>query len=141
MWSLNKYSTFPNHIFDKLHKYSTAWLLQYFVSFSRFQRYLREVISSIRDSQSFSVWIEQHFETLFCSKKFIKPPSFSNFKSVYFSELLYNFFLARIVQVTFAAKQQMKINHEPYSRSTFEFPSRVNLSVPSLYCIARTLGK
>ena len=26
-------------------------------------------------------------------------------------------------------------------RSTFEFPSRVNLSVPSLYCIARTLGK
>ena len=27
------------------------------------------------------------------------------------------------------------------SRSTFEFPSRVNLSAPSLYCIARTLGK
>ena len=26
-------------------------------------------------------------------------------------------------------------------RSTFEFPSRVNLSGPSLYCIARTLGK
>ena len=32
---------------------------------------------------------------------------------------------------------------DPYtsSRSTFEFPSRVNLSGPSLYCIARTLGK
>ena len=27
------------------------------------------------------------------------------------------------------------------SRSTFEFPSRVNLSGPSLYCIAQTLGK
>ena len=27
------------------------------------------------------------------------------------------------------------------SRSTFEFPSRVNLSGPRLYCIARTLGK
>ena len=27
------------------------------------------------------------------------------------------------------------------SRSTFEFPSRANLSGPSLYCIARTLGK
>ena len=27
------------------------------------------------------------------------------------------------------------------SRSTFEFPSRVNLSGPSLYCIARTSGK
>jgi len=27
------------------------------------------------------------------------------------------------------------------SRSTFEFPSRVNLSDPSLYCIARTWGK
>ena len=27
------------------------------------------------------------------------------------------------------------------SRSTFEFPSRVNLSGPSLYCIARTLSK
>ena len=27
------------------------------------------------------------------------------------------------------------------SRSTFEFPSRVNFSGPSLYCIARTLGK
>ena len=27
------------------------------------------------------------------------------------------------------------------SRSTFEFPSRVNFSVPSLYCIAWTLGK
>ena len=26
------------------------------------------------------------------------------------------------------------------SRSTFEFTSRVNLSGPSLYCIARTLG-
>ena len=27
------------------------------------------------------------------------------------------------------------------SRSSFKFPSRVNLSAPSLYCIARTLGK
>ena len=27
------------------------------------------------------------------------------------------------------------------SRSAFEFPSRVNLSCPSLYGIARTLGK
>ena len=27
------------------------------------------------------------------------------------------------------------------SRSTFEFSSRVNLSGPSLYCIAQTLGK
>ena len=27
------------------------------------------------------------------------------------------------------------------SRSTFEFPSRVNLSGPCLYCIVRTLGK
>ena len=27
------------------------------------------------------------------------------------------------------------------SRSTFEFPSRVNLSGPSLYCIAQTLIK
>ena len=27
------------------------------------------------------------------------------------------------------------------SRSTFEFPSRVNFSGPSLHCIARTLGK
>ena len=27
------------------------------------------------------------------------------------------------------------------SRSTFEFPSRVNLSGPSLYCIARTLNR
>ena len=27
------------------------------------------------------------------------------------------------------------------SRSTFEFPIRVNLSSPNLYCIARTLGK
>ena len=27
------------------------------------------------------------------------------------------------------------------SHSTFAFPSRVNLSCPSLYCIARTLGK
>ena len=27
------------------------------------------------------------------------------------------------------------------SRSTFEFPSRVNSSGPSLYCIARSLGK
>ena len=26
------------------------------------------------------------------------------------------------------------------SRSTLEFPSRVNFSVPSLYCIAQTLG-
>ena len=29
----------------------------------------------------------------------------------------------------------------PGSRSTFEFPSRVNLSGPSLYCIVQTLGK
>ena len=27
------------------------------------------------------------------------------------------------------------------SRSTFKFPSQVNLSGPSLYCVARTLGK
>ena len=27
------------------------------------------------------------------------------------------------------------------SRSTFEFPSRINLSGPRFYCIARTLGK
>ena len=27
------------------------------------------------------------------------------------------------------------------SRSTFVFPSRVNFSGPSLYCIAQTLGK
>ena len=27
------------------------------------------------------------------------------------------------------------------SRSTFEFPSRVNLSGPSLYCVVKTLGK
>ena len=31
--------------------------------------------------------------------------------------------------------------HITGSRSTFEFQSRVNLSGPSLYCIARTLGK
>ena len=39
-----------------------------------------------------------------------------------------------------------KLNHfslckNTGSRSTFEFPSRVNLSGPSLYCIARTMGK
>ena len=33
-----------------------------------------------------------------------------------------------------------KITHTTGSRSTFEFPSRVNLFSPSLYCIARTLG-
>ena len=33
------------------------------------------------------------------------------------------------------------IVYKHVQRSTFEFPNRVNLSGPSLYCIARTLGK
>ena len=57
------------------------------------------------------------------------------------------YLLEQTVQYTHTnnIKQNRRVRHmnNPLtgSRSTFEFPSQVNLSGPSLYYIARTLGK
>ena len=45
------------------------------------------------------------------------------------------------LDMTLSGKVKIKDNHSTGSCSKFEFPSRVNFSGPSLYCIARTLGK
>ena len=44
------------------------------------------------------------------------------------------------LDMTLSGKVKITDNHSTGS-CTFEFPSRVNFSGPSLYCIARTLGK
>ena len=46
-----------------------------------------------------------------------------------------------ICQNTFHIEAKNSLSKEHGQPCTFEFPSRVNLSCPSLYCIARTLGK
>ena len=72
--------------------------------------------------------------------QFIMYKIYSTYHTVYVHFTMYIIYsMYRTVYVHFTMYIKYSMYHTG-SRSTFEFPIRVNLSGPSLYCTARTLG-